>query len=170
MTFGHVFAREATQMEDHGTGLPEGQSGQTPAEAPLFVLPRLPLRFLSLSFSTGQGAFEQMTTATERSKQVANCRLDTWARLMPVLSSLHVSRSEGPEVLVQALHDAPLTCKAETLRVLRAMGQRSWSLQRLTGPYASNHRLGFCIVAGAQAWWLSFEPGPHLRLKHIEKV
>jgi hypothetical protein len=106
----------------------------------------------------------------ERIHQAANCRLETWHRLSPVLAALHVPRERGPEALVDELHDAPLGCRAEALRMLRAFSQHRWHVHSPSGPYARDPRLGFRVVAGPMAWWLRFEPSPRLLIRHIERL
>ncbi len=109
-------------------------------------------------------------TSAERMQQTANCRFDSWTRMFPVLASLHISLDDGPITLVDALHEAPLPCESEAQRVLRALGQFSWQVESLTGPFASNPWLGFRVVAGPQCWWLRFEPSQRLRLRQVERL
>jgi hypothetical protein len=108
--------------------------------------------------------------STERQQQAANCRLESWRRLYPVLAALHVSRDDGPEALVDELHDAPLVCRAEATRILRAFSAYNWRVERLQGPFSRNPRLGFRVLAGNHIWWLRFEPSPRLVIRHIERV
>jgi len=109
-------------------------------------------------------------TSAERMQQVANCRVDSWVRLYPVLAALHVSLDDGPQALVEALHDAPMTCQTEAQRALRALGQFHWQVEALTGRYAHNPSLGFRLVAGPQSWWLRFAPAARLQLRQVERV
>jgi hypothetical protein len=109
-------------------------------------------------------------TSAERSQQTANCRLDSWMRLYPVLASLHISLDDGPLTLVDALHEAPLACLNEAQRVLRALTQFSWQVEALKGPYAHQPALGFRLVAGPQSWWLRFQPSARLRLRQVERI
>jgi hypothetical protein len=108
--------------------------------------------------------------SNERKQQAANCRLESWRRLYPVLAALHVPREDGPQALVDELHDAPMGCRAEANRILRAFSAYSWRVERLQGPFARNPRLGFRVLAGSHVWWLRFEPSPRLVIRHIERV
>jgi hypothetical protein len=109
-------------------------------------------------------------TSAERVQQTANCRVDSWMRLYPVLAALHVSLDDGPQALVTALHEAPLPCQSEAQRALRALTQFSWQVEGLKGPFAHNPYMGFRIVAGPQSWWLRFEPSARLRLRQVERI
>ena len=108
--------------------------------------------------------------ASEREQQAANCRLESWRRLYPVLAALHVPHEDGPEALVDELHAAPMGCRAEAMRMLRAFSQHRWHVHRPSGPYARDPRLGFRVVAGPMSWWLRFEPSPRLLIRHIERL
>jgi hypothetical protein len=110
------------------------------------------------------------TVSAERARQVANCRVDSWIRLYPVLAALHVSLDDGPGALIDVLTDAPLQHQAEAQRVLRMMNQINWQVEPLSGPYAKNPWLGFRLSVGPQVWWLRFEPNPRMRIRQIERV
>jgi hypothetical protein len=109
-------------------------------------------------------------TSAERKLQTANCRLDSWMRMYPVLAALHVSLDDGPRTLVDALHEAPVSCLNETQRVLRALTQFAWQVESLKGPFAKHPSMGFRLVAGPQSWWLRFQPGAQLRLRQVERI
>ena len=109
-------------------------------------------------------------TPTDRSRLAAGCRPDTWQRLAPRLAAMHVPAGDGPEVLVQWLEQAGGRVRSDAQRVLRAMERHTWRVQALTGPYNAATKLGFRVTAGAQAWWLQFEPAPRLRIVRIERL
>jgi hypothetical protein len=109
-------------------------------------------------------------TPTDRSRLAAGCRPDTWQRLAPRLAAMHVPVGDGPEVLVLWLEQAGGRVRSDAQRVLRAMERHHWRVQALTGPYNAATKLGFRVTAGAQAWWLQFEPAPRLRIVRIERL
>lgn len=107
---------------------------------------------------------------TDSARLAAGCRIDSWQRLAPRLTGMHVPAGSGPEVLVQWLQQATGPVRPDAQRVLRAMERLPWRVEALTGPYRSATKLGFRVTAGTQSWWLQFEPAPSLRIVRIESM
>lgn len=116
-------------------------------------------------------------TATHLQQITANCRLDSWQRLGPLFSTLHLPAGTGPQVVADWLLQARPTQRTEAQRVLLALQRQRWGVEGvpvmgLSGAgvgLSVSARSGLLIRAGHSTWWLRFAHQPRLQVQAIER-
>lgn len=116
-------------------------------------------------------------TASQLQQITTNCRHDSWQRLGPLFSALHLPAGTGPQVVADWLLQARPTLRSEAQRVLLTLQRHRWAVEGvpatgLSGSGASlsaSARSGLLIKAGLSTWWLRFAQHPRLQVQAIER-